>query len=63
MNTDRMWRVLATHWEAEAHTEYWCADAETARFLAEILREHKTYGDTTVQVDAPRETVTTLKGM
>jgi hypothetical protein len=48
-----MWRVLATHWEAETYTECWCTDKEQAERIANLLK--KEYFDTTVQVDPPKE--------
>lgn len=54
MNTDKMFRVLATHWEAESFTECWCRTKEEADRIARLLRSDTTVGDTEVQVDKPK---------
>lgn len=55
MNTDKLWRVLATHWEAESYTECWCRTKEEAEHIAHLLRRDRSAGDTSVQVDRPKK--------
>ncbi len=54
LDTSRMFRVLATHWEAEAYTECWCADRDSAETIARLLRANASFDDTSVQIDNPQ---------
>ncbi len=53
MKTERMWRVLATHWELEAFTECFCRSEEEANRVYYALLEYDE--DATVQVDPPKQ--------
>jgi hypothetical protein len=52
MDTQKLYRVIATHWDEGTYTECWCEFRDEADRIAELLR--KSDHRATVQIDKPK---------